>query len=217
MNQWLEKVIHGNPTSEQLALIQTATPYDYLLPKFFEVIAPSNISTLAHDELDTLVEYQKQYNLLPKSTKARYTAYESNLVQSVANYIYNRHNGYDLSALFEEIIQDTEPMLLKLKYKYQRPRPHVLAAYLKKSVFPDSTANSKSPSLPTGHVFFMTLLTETLGSIEPTMFDDLSKLLIDISEQRLFYRLNYPSDNDIAMDFARRITHSKEWTHKYNI
>jgi hypothetical protein len=217
MNQSLEDVIYGNPTSEHLEILQMQTPYDYLLPKIFETVCPSNISTLTQDELDVLVEYQKQFNYLPKSTIKRYEAYDNDLIKSAANFIYNRHNGYDLRELFNEIITSTKPILLKLKYKYQRPRPYVLAAHYKKSVFPVNTITAISPSFPSGHVFQMALLVETLGSMEPIMYNDLQNLMIDISEQRLFYRLHYPSDNDVAMQFAKIICQSKEWTKKYNI
>lgn len=217
MKPSLEEIIYGNPLTNQLELLQKACPYDHLLPKMFETICPSNISTLTQDELDTLVDYQMHYNMLHKSTLTRYAAYDQDLIKSVGNFFYNRYNGYDVRELFQGIVDDTKPLLLKLKYKFQRPRPHVMAAYFKKSVFPVETLTALSPSFPSGHVFQMALLTETLGSMQPSMYNDLSNLLIDVCEQRLFYRLHYPSDNDIAIQFAKTVANSKEWTTKYNI
>lgn len=216
MKDWLEKIVYGNPTSDQLELLQKATEYDYLLPEMFEAPCPSNISTLTQDELSAVVDYQKQFNFLNPATKKRYIAYDADLVKSVVNFVYNRF-GVDITELFESIIEETKPILLKLKYKFQRPRPYVLAKYYKQSIFPVLTPTAISPSFPSGHVFQVALLMETLGSAEPKMYNDLNNLLLDVCEQRLFYRLHYPSDNDMAIRFAKTITQSKEWTKKYNI
>lgn len=216
MKDWLEKIVYGNPTSDQLELMQKVSEYDYLLPEMFEAPCPSNISTLTQDELVAIVEYQKQYNYLQPAVKKRYMAYDADLVKSVANFVYNRF-GIDITELFQNIVDETKPILLKLKYHFQRPRPYVLAQYYRQSVFPILTPSAISPSFPSGHVFQMALLTETLGSAEPRTYNDLNNLLLDICEQRLFYRLHYPSDNDTAILFAKKIVQSKEWTTKYNI
>lgn len=216
MNDWIEKIIYGNPTSDQLELMQQATEYDYLLPDMLKMVFPSNISTMAHDELTEIVEYQKQFNFLNPATKKRYIAYDADLVKSVANFVYNKF-GLNVTEVFQEMVNETKPLLLKLKYAFQRPRPYTLAHYYKQSVFPILATSALSPSYPSGHVFQTTLLVETLGSLEPKTYNELNDLLLDVCEQRLFYRLHYPSDNDMAIQFAKMITQSKQWTTKYNI
>lgn len=216
MSQSVEQVVYGNPTREQLELMQRVTPYDYLLPKMFETVCPSNISTFIQDELRTLVEYQKEYNFLSEAVKKRYAAYDYNLPKAIINYISNRYN-LDTANLVDEIIRTTLPIILKLKYKYQRPRPYTVAYYYKQSVFPLTTESAISPSFPSGHSFQATLIQETLGNLYPEIYNDLKKLTADICEQRLFYGVHFPSDLDNGIMFAKMITTSKEWTTKHNI
>jgi hypothetical protein len=217
MNPQLEVITYGNPTREQLEKMQQATPYDYLLPIMFDnTHCPSNISTLTHDELKELVQYQQHYNFLPESTKRRYEAYDKDLSQATANYIYNK-TGINIKEAFDEMIQETKPVLLKLKYKFQRPRPYQLAWHFKQSIFPIFSLTANSPSFPSGHIFQLTLLTETMGNIHPSIYDHLKHLMSEVCEQRLFYGLHYPSDCDAAQQLAKTITRSKEWTKKYNI
>jgi hypothetical protein len=217
MNPQLEIIKYGNPTREQLGIMQQVTVWDYLLPKMFEEVhCPSNISTLTHDELKELVEYQKLYNQLPEPTKKLYQQYDMDLVQAVSTQIRNS-TGADISPMFQEIIADTMPLLLKLKYKHQRPRPYMLAYYYKQSIFPKTSISALSPSFPSGHIFQLTLLVETLGNKQPKLYDQLHTILSDNYEHRLFYGVHYPSDLDAARTLAMMIITSKEWTKKYNI
>lgn len=216
MKQLLEEVVYGNPTREQIEQLQKPTQFDYLLPSMFEVTCPSNISTLTQDELRAIVDYQKQYNYLPESVKKRYQAYDDDIGRAIVNFIYNKHQ-IDITEMVKQIFIDTLPIILKLKYKFQRPRPFQLGYYYKQSIFPVQTLTAISPSFPSGHVFHVALVAETLGNVYPKTYQDMSKLLSDVIEQRLFYGLHYPSDCDRAVDFAKTIVRSKEWIAKYNI
>ena len=216
MKQALEEVVYGNPTREQLELLQKKSQYDYLLPEMFEAEPPSNISTLTQDELRALVDYQKQYNFLPENIKKRYQAYDDDMCKAIVNFIYNNHN-VDVTELVQSIFTDTLTIILKLKYKFQRPRPFQLGFYYKQSIFPVQTLTAISPSYPSGHVMQVALVAQTLGNLYPKTYQDLSRLLTDVIEQRLFYGLHYPSDCDRAVDFAKTIVKSKEWITKYNI
>lgn len=216
MKQWLEELHFGNPTRAEVELLQQKTAYDYLLPDMFKASYPSNISTTVQDELDVLIEYQKQYRILPKSVKQRYEFYDKNLEQAIANYVYNKC-GIDVKDMLQEMFTETIPLILKLKYKFQRPRPYQVAEYYKKSVFPMLTETAINPSYPSGHVMQVAMFVHTFGNIHPRTYNDLKQLQIDVCEQRLFYGVHFPSDCDAAIEFAKIITSSKEWTSKYNI
>jgi len=216
MNNSLEEIKFGNPTRDQLEYLQKACEYDYLLPEMFKHNFPSNISTHTQDELHVLVEYQKEFNSLPDSTKKRYVKYDQELSTSIINYVYNLYR-WDITDIVLEIIQSTMPVLLKLKYKFQRPRPYQLALSYKKSLFPMQSLSANNPSFPSGHSFQANLIADTLSSIEPKLYNDMKKIVLDINEQRLFYGVHYPSDIDSAKTFADYILKSKEWTTKFNI
>jgi hypothetical protein len=216
MKHSLEEIIYGNPTRDQLEYLQKKSEYDSLLPEMFQITCPSNVSTLTQDELKALVEYQKEYNYLPEAVKKRYSKYDSELDKSIINYVYNLWR-WDITDLVEDIMESTKPLLLKLKYKYQRPRPYQLAYEYKQSVFPIITSSALSPSFPSGHSFQAQIIANTISSINPKVHNDMNKLVLDVNEQRLFYGVHYPSDIDNAKTFAQILTTSKEWTTKYNI
>lgn len=215
MNQAIDVVVFGNPNYLQLPIIQTATEFDHLIPSITETKCPKNYSELVKDELNTLVEYQKEFTRLSEDTKKRYELYDTNLSQAIKR-LFKSH-GDSTNDLIDEIIESTLPLLLKIKFKYNRPRPQVLANYYKASLFPKISASSDTPSFPSGHTFQMEVVKETLGAMYPQRYEYLKAMANEVSEQRLFYGLHYPSDIDFAKLCAKKLIQSKEWNKKYNL
>ena len=61
------------------------------------------------------------------------------------------------------IYDDIYPLILKLKYKYQRPRPYQLAQYYKLKLFPLRSNSVGTPSFPSGHTIQSQLILGVLG------------------------------------------------------
>ena len=215
MKQQVDDVVFGNPSFEQINLVQRATEFDFLLPEIFNTPCPINTSTMVQDELRVLVEYQKEFKSLTESKIKRFEYYDRNLVNAVINFL--RNYEIDATELVNEIVNVTKPFLLKIKYKYQRPRPYQLAYYYKSSLFPHKSVSADSPSFPAGHTFQITLIQETIGSIYPQVYADLCKLTKETNEQRLYYGLHFPSDIDFAKQCAEAVIKTKVWTAKYKI
>jgi len=215
MRQSVDEVVFGNPSFEQITLVQSATEFDFLLPDIFNTPCPINTSTMVQDELQVLVQYQKEFQHLTESKTKRFAYYDHNLANTVINFL--RNYELDATELVNEIINWTKPFLLKIKYKYQRPRPYQLACYYKTSLFPRRSASADTPAYPSGHTFQMHLIQETIGSMYPQVYADLTKLTKEVNEQRLYYGLHFPSDVDFAKQCADKVLKSKIWTTKYNI
>ena len=215
MKQIVDEVIFGNPSYEQIPLVQSATDFDFLLPEIFKTVCPINTSTLVQDELKVLVEYQKDFKSLTENKIKRFAYYDHNLSNVVVNFLSNYE--IDATEMVEEIINMTKPLLLKIKYKFQRPRPFQLASYYKESLFPRKSNSADSPSFPAGHTFQMNLIQETIGSIYPDTYADLRKLTKEVNEQRLFYGLHFPSDIDFGKECADAVVKTKIWTGKFQI
>lgn len=216
MKQWLDELTYGNPSRDQVEPLSNKSEFDSLLPTIFEKQCPKNSSEMTEDELKVLVEYQKNYSKLPKAVLDRFASYDKDVIGAVILFLSKRHN-YEMAELINEMISCTTPFLYKVKYKYQRPRPFQLSQHLKHSVFPMFSVSSDTPSFPSGHAFQMRIITNTIGSIHPTTYQDLKKLSYEVNEQRLYYGLHYPSDIDFGNYVADIITRSKEWTQKYKI
>jgi len=220
MNQTIDVVVYGNPNYVQLPLMQTKTDLDYLLLSIFETNCPKNYSQSVKDELAILVEYQSNFNTLSDSTQKRFALYDKDLAKVVKNSLAITtmpHEEIDLNSLVDEIIDYTKPLLLKIKYKYNRPRPQVLANYYRASLFPKISVSADTPAFPSGHTFQMELIKETIGALYPQTYRGLSLLADDVNEQRLYYGLHFPSDIDFAKLCAQKILSSKAWTTKYRI
>ena len=103
----------------------------------------------------------------------------------------------------EEIIDSGGKFSLKIKYKYNRPRPYQIAEYYNIEDFKRhklDTANT--PSYPSGHAMQGRLVALMLSEKDPyneNQYMDISK---DISESRIMARAHYPTDKDYGEKLA---------------
>jgi phenolic acid decarboxylase len=103
MKQQVDDVVFGNPSFEQINLVQSATEFDFLLPEIFNTPCPINTSTMVQDELRVLVEYQKEFKSLTESKIKRFEYYDRNLVNAVINFL--RNYEIDATELVNEIVK----------------------------------------------------------------------------------------------------------------
>lgn len=212
----LPNFFFGNPTYDQMVILKTKSELDYVLPKMFETDCPLDASVHTQDELDVLCEYQKEFSNLDEKTLKKYHVYDTDFCGQIIYYFKARHE-IDFKEIIEDIINETNPVLYKVKYKFQRARPGQLAFHFKKSLFPRNSLTANTPSFPSKHAFQGHLITETIGSIYPRFYSELKRIETDVNEQRLSYGLNYPSDIDFAQECAKIILRDKKWTAKYKI
>jgi hypothetical protein len=216
MKQWIDELTYGNPSRDQVDALASSSEFDFLLPQIFKTEMPKNGSESTQDELKKLVEYQKDFTKLPQAVRDRFVSYDRDVISVVIDFINKRHN-FDMEVLIKEMVTSTIPLIYKIKFNYQRPRPYQLAEHTKDSLFPLFSVSSDTPSFPSGHSFQMRIITNTIGSIHPTTYQDLQKLSFEVNEQRLYYGLHYPTDIDFGKYVADVLTTSKEWTTKYKI
>jgi hypothetical protein len=122
-----------------------------------------------------------------------------------------------MTTLVDSIIEDTLPLLIKLKYYHQRPRPFQLADYYKLKLFPYKSFSADSPSFPSGHSFQGKILTEVVGNHYPETYSYMKKLFDDISYSRLYLGLHYQSDIDVGIFCAEKVLELKEFKSKYKL
>ena len=103
----------------------------------------------------------------------------------------------------EQIIDEAAKFTLKIKYKFNRPRPYQIAEHYGIEDFKRhklDTANS--PSYPSGHALQGRLIALMLSEKDPyneNQYMDISK---DISESRIMARAHYPTDKDYGEKLA---------------
>jgi hypothetical protein len=104
-----------------------------------------------------------------------------------------KENGYkniDWKKI-NDIIEDVDSVVLKLKYKNNRPRP---INYIKDYDETLSAKYKKSPSFPSGHTTIAYFLCDILSQTIPELRQDLQTLASLIGQSRIENAVHFPTD-----------------------
>jgi hypothetical protein len=212
----MNQVTYGNPTQENKIFIEQKGFMDELFVQFDEDSFPLNDSELVKDELNEIVDYVN--SISDEENKAfltRYKSYDRSLIQTITTTF--KQKGIDVESICENIITDTKNLIYKLKYFYQRPRPYQLAQYYKLKLFPYNSFTSSTPSYPSGHTLQAYVILNVIADKHPNEYQFCKEMIDDIAYSRLYLGLHYPSDNDFAIQIAKKILQHPNFTKKYEI
>ena len=95
----------------------------------------------------------------------------------------------------KDILKNTSPIILKLKYHYNRPRPQQLANEKGLDFHQQPLESSRTPSYPSGHSTQGRLLSNLLSKKYPKHESEIKKLGNEIGTGRLVAKVHYPSDD----------------------
>jgi hypothetical protein len=212
----LNQVTYGNPTQKTKALLSKKGLVDSLFEEFKNSDMPSNDSELTKEELNEVAEgllllEDKENDFFLK----RYKSYDRSLIQSIVSVF--KQKGIDVEQLCQEIQDDINPLLAKLKVHFNRPRPYQLANYYKLNLFPFESFSGNSASYPSGHTLQASVMLNVIGSLYPTEYKFCKNIIEDVSESRINLGLHYRSDNEFSFEVAEKILKHKEFCKKYNI
>ena len=216
----LDNITYGNPNNEQLPLLSKESYLDFLFGELSQYQYPKNSSEATKEELNQIVDYLETMDLEENKNLYfnRYKAYDKNLKKFIIDgLVKGGHNEQEVTNLIYSIMEDTKPLLIKLKYNFQRPRPYQLAEYYKLKLFPFESSSANSPSFPSGHAFQGKIITEVVGNLYPKTYSFMQSLFDDICYSRMFMGLHYQSDIDSAIYCAEKVLESIEFKAKYNL
>lgn len=213
----LDLIVYGNPTTEHLKHLSTNNYTDALFKELSVFSFPKNSSEATKEELNQLVDYTSDIALRDEYLH-RYKVYDRGLLAYFKNGLTKEgESNEEMNALIDEVVADTMPLLMKLKYKFQRPRPYQLAAYYKLKLFPYKSTSGDSPSFPSGHAFHGKLLTEVIGNRYPEIYGYMTMLFEELCYSRLYMGVHYQSDIDVGIFAAERVLAMKEFKMKYKL
>jgi hypothetical protein len=212
----LNNITYGNPTIEQKKHLDNISIVDDLFLKFKNDKFPENDSELVKDELNELVD-MIEILIEPENSSylARYKSYDRSLGQAIITAF--KQKGIDVEHLVTDIIEDISPLIYKLKYLYQRPRPKQIAQYYKLAMFPFNSFSADTPSYPSGHTLQAYVVLNVIANKFPNEFQFCKTFVADIASSRLHLGLHYTTDNDFATQVAKEILKHKSFTEKYGI
>lgn len=213
----LNSIGFGNPTIEQSKELNKETYLDTLFSELTAFTFPENSSEATKEELNDIV---RAVNDLKKDEERqkRYMMYDVYLENFYKNHLAKyKVDGEEMNKLVGDLIVDVQPLIYKLKYFFQRPRPHQLAYYYKLKLMPFTSFSYDTPSFPSGHVILSKVFSEVLGNTYPQIYNELQRIHEDICDSRVAMGLHYQSDVDVGIFVGERICENKELMIKYQI
>ena len=177
------------------------TPFGHLdLNKIIQP-PPPNDSKITQHELKVLAT-------LPEN-EAFVKRYD-NIYQVYKDYYKEIDEDFP-AKMVERSIKETAPIILKLKYMYDRPRPSQLAEFYGINIGKVYEMESmRAPSYPSGHstqAYYISNMLINQG--EP---QSLMKVAQNISRSRNIARAHFPSDSSAGRDLANILLRNRKST-----
>lgn len=213
---FLNFITYGNPSIQQKETLEKKTIVMDLFKELSKNEYPSNDSEEVRNELEEIVQSMKDLDNDENAPYlVRYINYDKGLITLLIKTL--SEIGVKEEMTIRSIYDDISPLILKLKYKYQRPRPYQLAQYYKIKLFPLKSNSVGSPSFPSGHTIQSQVILGVLGQKYPKYYSQFKKMAEDIGYSRIYLGHHFPSDNDFGHLVAQRILEHPEFVKKYGI
>lgn len=212
-DDYIDGIRYGNPSLQDYHNMRIENYLDKILPQLQSITPPLNSSRATKEELNILIGYGQ----LQKEDRKE--IFDSSLVPYI-NDLFIRNQPAEqehIETTTQQIVDDVLPVITKLKYYFNRPRPSQLALYYNLKLFPTYSYFTSSPSYPSGHCTLSQVIGIVLGNHYPHTWGVMQTFMKDVAESRLHMGVHFPSDNNAAILTARAITSSPEFRVKYQL
>jgi hypothetical protein len=213
----LDEVTYGNPNNIQLGYLKKENYLDSLFEELSTYTFPSNSSQATKEELNQIVDSINTLEGKDEFIK-RYLGYDLSLSRYFKQgLIKGGEDEEKVVELIDKIMEETKPLLMKLKYYFNRPRPYQLADYYKLKLFPYPSHSNDSPSFPSGHAYQGRIITEVVGNLYPKTYAQMQKIFKDICYSRIYLGFHYQSDIDVGIFCADKVLANKEFKKEFKL
>jgi len=210
-------LVFGNPSREFLNILQKENYLDSLLTELKNYPAPAYDSPEQEEEIAQIVQLTDSL-YSDKTAEERYKIYDTDFEKYIVTIMVNAGvSKSEVEQTIQEIKEDIVPLLMKLKYNYQRIRPYQLAMYFNASLYPYLSLSANTPSYPSGHTFQSKIYCEVLGNKYPQYYQSLQQLADDISVSRLYLGVHYQSDLVFGKYCADLVINHPDFKSKYKL
>ena len=170
--------------------------------KGFNIDKFKNIKPPSDNSFKTMQEV-KQLEKIPinKASVKKYDNIEKTFKDTAKK---NNIKNYD-SKLVSKLIEESAPIIIKLKKHFNRPRPKVVANKLKISMDHYEIDSMKTPSYPSGHSAQGVLISLVLANKHPKASNDFIKAGKKISDSRNVARAHYKSDSKMGEQLGKEM------------
>ena len=115
------------------------------------------------------------------------------------NDILRRHDLKMPREIFNKVWRMTEPVIMNLNYKFNRPRPEQLAKFYGLNINVTETKTHQTPAYPSGHTAYCAMGAYILSDVYPEHSSEFFGKIGDAGFARCLQGVHYPSDNEAAM------------------
>jgi hypothetical protein len=208
---------YGNPNRALLPYIKKETFLESLLTELYSYPYPDNNGQEVVDEINQLISLTNSISSQPEMVQ-RYKIYDEDFVAYLVNVLSNTGiPRQEITDLIDSMDEDIKPMVVKLKYYYQRIRPNQLGHMLQMSLYPYEAKTADTPSYPSGHTLTSKVYCKVLGNKYPKFYQQLMALAQDCSDSRMYMGLHYASDSVFGSYVADCILEHPEFKKKYKL
>ena len=152
---------------------------DFNIQKYLDKKPPSDNSTTTKGEIIELTKIPIRENFIKE---------KDNIKKSFEKIVGKE-------PIVQKLINESAPIIIKIKKHHNRPRPKVIAKKMKTKMEDMEMASMKTPSYPSGHSTQGYLIGMVLSKRYPQKRDKLMKTARDISYSRRVARAHYKSDS----------------------
>lgn len=172
-----------------------------LYDELFKMPPPSNSSSDIKKELIQVLNATKKVS---ESTLEFCQNAEDDLVQLFVDFIY-RHSITDVTKQqLDDVLNQTEPLLYRLKEHYSRPRPNQLVIYYDLDLYVKiETKAANHPAYPSGHSYESYIMAALLAQKYPRHKGKLMRFANSIGLSRILIGVHYKSDHEFGVYLAK--------------
>lgn len=163
-------------------------------------VPPANSSMETRQELERMINDIDVHD--PEWIKKQVDKYDVDTLWKFEKYCKKHNLEFD-KEYFNNLIDESSNIIIKLKYKYNRPRPFQLASKLGFKLNSIEAKTAGSPSFPSGHAAQSYLVADVLSKIYPVHHDAFQAIAEKASYSRYIGGLHFPSD----IEYGQQIGH----------
>ena len=160
---------------------------DFNIKKYLDKKPPSNNSFTTMQELKDLKKIAINKNFVKE---------KDNIENSFGKIVNEKE-------LVKKLIDESAPIILKIKKHYNRPRPKELAKKFNIKMEDVEMKSMATPSYPSGHSAQAVMIAKILGDKYPGKRKRLNKLAEDISYSRNVAHAHYMSDSRFGKEIGK--------------
>lgn len=211
--QWIDELKYGAPSKEDYHNLQITNYLDRHLDFLYRYQPAVNSSEHTKNELIELLRHSKARQITRKEL------FDRSLIPFLNQlFIDNDADPQDVTTTTQNICIDVLPIITKLKYYFNRPRPYQLLYYYPDiELYPDYSYFVSSPSYPSGHAIIGLVAGHVLANHYPQSYATMNNFMQEIQLSRLALGVHYPSDNKFAQIVVDKIISDHEFLTKYDL